>query len=502
MKIPRQLHNPISYGGALIAGLAGLIFLFLVVLDLLNPTARAPYASILIFMVVPTFIFAGLALIPLGWWVAVRRHRRTGRQWLEEFPVVDFNLPRHQRVAAVIVLGGLLMLFLSAFSAYEVYEATESVAFCGQLCHTPMEPENVAYQHSAHARVRCVECHVGGGAEWYVRSKVTGMRRVYGVLLNNYERPIPLPVSDLRPAQDTCEQCHWPEKFWDSLHQHQVHFLRDDDNTRWDIDLVIKVGGGGAHTSNHGGIHWHMNNQVQMEFISTDPQNQSIPWVRSVNRKTGKSIEYMSTDSPLSDEDRQKAKVQRMDCMDCHNRPAHIYRAPSVLLNGALANGKVSPALPAIKSTAIDLMTAEYSDKDAAFKAIDDGIKKFYAENHADVAAKSQDDITAASAEIQRLYSISAFPAMKVRWDTYPNNIGHLMFPGCFRCHDGLHKSPDGDVIRQDCNLCHTIVAQGKVGEIKHAETREGLEFEHPGDIGDAWRDSGPCTTCHNGATP
>jgi nitrate/TMAO reductase-like tetraheme cytochrome c subunit len=495
------LHNPYSYAGGLIAALALLIFFFLIILDALSPSARAPYASLIMFMVVPAIMMFGLALVPLGWIMARRRLRRTGKEWIEKFPVIDFNEPYQRVVVGLVVVAGIFLLFLSAFGSYKAYESTESVGFCGTVCHTPMEPEYTAYSNSAHARVRCVDCHVGPGAEWYVRSKLSGLYQLYAVALNKYPRPIPVPITSLRPAQETCEQCHWPEKFFEGQQIRQVHFLPDEENTRWEIDLLIKTGGGSPNGSRRGGIHWHMNNEHRIDYIATDAQHLQIPWVRSTDRQTGRAIEFMSTQAELTEQQRGASIVRTMDCMDCHNRPTHVYRAPAQLINTALASGTIDASLPEIKATGVQLLTGEYDNTEAALLAISDGLQNFYAEQHPEVAKSKRDAITKAIAELQRMYRLNFFPHMKVRWDTYPDNIGHLMFPGCFRCHDGMHQSKDGAVISKDCRLCHNIMAQGKPGAIAHATTRDGLDFEHPIDIGTAWQD-GPCNACHTGATP
>lgn len=498
MKIPRLFHNPVSYVGALIFALALLVFFFLIILDAVTPHAQAPYASLILFIVVPAFMMSGLALIPIGWLAARRRLRRTGHYWIEQYPVIDLN-DRHQRtLLAAVVVGGIFLLFLSAFGSYHAYEATESVAFCGTLCHNVMEPEHTAYLNSPHARVRCVDCHVGPGAEWYVKSKMSGLYQVYAVLLDKYPRPIPVPIHNLRPAQETCEQCHWPEKFFEGQLRRQMHFLSDDENTPWEINLLIKTGGGSPRGGQQGGIHWHMNVENEVTYIATDEQRQQIPWVKLTNRRTGQVTEFMSTESPLTDEQRASGRANTMDCMDCHNRPTHIYRAPANSINVALAAGRIDRTLPAVRRTGMELLTGEYETAEQAAQAIETGLLQFYRDNHPELLESKRESIAAAVAALQNIYRVNFFPRMKVRWDVYPDNIGHMMFPGCFRCHDGLHQSKDGKVISKECSLCHTIEAQGPPDGLKFTNSRNGLEFEHPVDIGTDWLDS-PCNDCHTG---
>ncbi len=497
MKIPRRFHNPITYVGALVFSLGLFAFFFLLIFEFFSREPSA-YGSLVTFIAVPAVMLGGLSLVPVGWLLARRRERRTGQEWIPRFPILDLNDPHQRTFVGAILVGGVFLLFLSAFGSYQAFEATESVAFCGTLCHTVMEPEHTAYLQSPHARVRCVDCHVGEGAEWYVKSKMSGLYQVYSVLFDKYPRPIEVPIANLRPAQETCEQCHWPEKFFEAQERRQKHFLSDDENTPWEIDLLIKTGGGGVGSGQAGGIHWHMNVQNKIEYIATDRKRQEIPWVRVTDRRSGQVTEYESTQKPLSSEERAKAEIRVMDCMDCHNRPTHIYRAPANSINVALSMGRLDRTLPALKRRGMELLTEDYEDTDSAVTAIDAGLHEFYEEEYPEIARTRKTQIDQAVETLQQIYRSNFFPAMKVRWDAYPDNIGHMMFPGCFRCHDDEHESKDGKVVSKDCTLCHSIEAQGPPDQLKFASDRKGLEFEHPVDIGTDWKDS-PCNDCHTG---
>jgi nitrate/TMAO reductase-like tetraheme cytochrome c subunit len=501
VKLPPLVHNRVSYLGTAIAGLAFVVFVFLLVLSTLTDAARAPYASLVTFILVPAVLLFGFFLIPIGMLVERRHVRLTGQHSVPRFPVLDFNDVRQRNLTAFFIVGSTLLLFVSVFGGFQAYEATESVAFCGTLCHGPMQPEYTTYQNSPHARVKCVDCHVGPGAGWYVKSKLSGLYQVYAVTLDRFPRPITGPISSLRPAQQTCEQCHWPEQFYEAQEKRLAHFLPDEQNTRWEVDLLIKTGGGKPGLLHTGGIHWHMNIQNRVEYIATDPNRQQIPWVRMTDRKTGTVREYMSTVSPLSKEDMAKATIRTMDCMDCHNRPSHIFRAPGDSVNGALAAGKIDPALPYIKKTGVELLAAEYTSTDAAMQAINDGVTTFYEKNYPEVMTKQQEAVATAIRELQTVYKQNFFPTMKARWDEYPNNIGHFMFAGCFRCHDDQHQTADRKVIAKDCTQCHTIGAQGKAGAMAYASDPDGLSFQHPEDIGDMWQQM-QCHECHKGTAP
>ncbi len=500
-KLPPIVHNRISYVGAGVVALAAMAFGFLLVLHTFTDAARAPYASLVIFILVPAVLLIGASLIPVGMLVEWRHVRRTGTRSVPAFPVLDLNDPRQRNLTALFVAGSIALLFGSMFGSYQAYESTESVAFCGTLCHTAMRPEYTTYRYSPHARVKCVDCHVGPGADWYVKSKLSGLYQVYAVLFDKYPRPITGPITNLRPAQETCEQCHWPEYFFDAQEKHFAHFLPDAQNTRWEIDLLIKIGGGRPGALRTGGIHWHMNIDDRVEYIATDKERQQIPWVRVTNRSTGKVTEYMSATAPLSTADKAKAAVRIMDCIDCHNRPSHVFHSPQESVNHALAAGAIDPTLPFIRKTAVELLTATYTSTEEALAGIANGLRGFYQKDYPEVLDKQREAVNAAISELQTICQRTFFPYMRARWDEYPDNIGHLIFPGCFRCHDGQHRSTDGRVLDRNCTTCHTITAQGKAGSMAYAADGSSLTFIHPEDIGDAWQVM-PCSGCHTGASP
>ena len=499
MKLPPLVHNRLSYGGAALAllALAAIVFLFLVTT---LAGGAAPYAGLVIFLLLPAVLLFGLLLIPLGMLLERRRFRRTGAYSIPRFPVVDLNDPRQRAAAAIFAVGSVVLLFLSVFGSFQAYEATESVAFCGSTCHV-MEPERVAHQRSPHARVRCVECHVGPGAEWYLRSKVSGLNQVYGVLTDTYPRPIPVPVHDLRPARETCEHCHWPGQHADVQRlKRRVAFLPDEQNTRWEIHLLVDVGG--ADGPGGKGIHWHLNPDNRVEYVAADEARQTIPYVRVTDARSGAVTEYHSTDEPLSAEQIAAGELRTMDCLDCHNRPSHQFAAPDAAVDQALLSGAVPHTLPAVARVGTELLAADYDSVDAARSAIDDGLRAFYAEHHPQLVEPRAAELGAASNALQDAYEANNFPAMKANWAAYPDNAGHFRFPGCLRCHDGLHETAAGEAISSDCTTCHTITAQGPADALTRSDDPAGLEFQHPpiADLEDAWEDT-PCTDCHSPET-
>jgi hypothetical protein len=266
--------------------------------------------------------------------------------------------------------------------------------------------------------------------------------------------------------------------------------MTDETNASWTIRMLIKVGGGDPAHGPVGGIHWHMNIANKVEYIATDEARQKIPWVRVTDRN-GKVTIYQSSDDPIPTNRLAAMTPRRMDCIDCHNRPAHIYNDPDRIVNLALSTGRLDASMPFIKKHAVEALAANYHDTDDALLKISTSLAGSYA------GFSNRDAVAQAIAETQRIYTNNFFPEMKVNWRAYPNNIGHTIFPGCFRCHDGKHVSDSGRPISHDCNACHTIIAQGGSEQVA-AVSGNGLSFQHPTDIGDAWKDMS-CTDCHNG---
>jgi nitrate/TMAO reductase-like tetraheme cytochrome c subunit len=324
---------------------------------------------------------------------------------------------------------------------------------------------------------------------------------VYATIANNYPRPIPTPIKNLRPARETCEQCHWPEKFYPQTLRVQRHYLNDEANTPWDIYLNIKTGGAFAELGLEEGIHWHINPNVEISYFSPDEKNLEIPWIKYTNKKTGEVVIYTSEDQEIDESEIAASQLKVMDCMDCHNRPSHSYRPPAFFVNTALTAGTIPADLPEIKSLAMEICDNEFPTADSANKYIADAINEFYASDYPEIAEEAPEKISRAITGLQAEFAKNIFPEMKARWDVYPNHIGHLEFDGCFRCHDDLHVSESGETISKDCDQCHGIIAQGEPDDMEVATIGTALEFQHPVDIDGAWQD-GLCTDCHTGLNP
>jgi nitrate/TMAO reductase-like tetraheme cytochrome c subunit len=499
IKLPYSTSNWISLVGATISLISFFMIIFLfAITTFLNQGSS--YLGLVIYILLPGFLIVGLILIPIGMYVKIRREKL--RKKVEEFkwPEINLNNIRHRNAFIIFAVGTAIFLFVSAIGSYEAFHYTESVEFCGKTCHKVMIPEFTAYQSSPHARVACVECHVGTGADWYVKSKLSGLYQVYAVTLGSYPKPIPTPITNLRPARETCEECHWPEKFYDRTLRVEKHYLTDEKNTEWDINLSLKIGGSHSAQGLREGIHWHINKDVVIEYKAADKQRQKIPWVKYTNLRTGKTIIFEDSNSPLKKEHLDSLETRIMDCIDCHDRPAHNYNPPAFFVNNAITAGIIPKELPMIKSLAMDLCAKDYSSTDTAMIAIKDGIKSYYKEKYPDIIEGKNYLVNKAIIGLQTEFKKNIFPEMKVKWNAYPNNIGHLEFIGCFRCHNDNHKSKSGEAISKKCNLCHDINAQGNPDSLQVTTVGNSLEFRHP-DGDESWKDA-LCVDCHTGLNP
>jgi hypothetical protein len=454
MADPEKVHavrNPLSLLGAVLVTFSAVFFLFVFLLDLFGMHTN-PYLGILFFLILPGIFIFGLVLIPVGW-LLERRRRQKGLP-VREWPRIDLNNPQHRRVVSIVTVLTLVNVLIVSLAAYRGLEFMDSPQFCGQVCHTVMEPEYGAYTDGPHSKVRCVECHIGPGASWFVRSKVSGLRQVVAVMRHTYSRPIATPVHNLRPARETCEQCHWPEKFHGDKVEVIREFANDEANTESVTRLMVHVGGGSERMGVASGIHWHMNVANKIEYVATDDKRQVIPWVRLTDRNGNVRI-YKTADVK---EDKPAGEDRIMDCVDCHNRPSHPFSATADrAVDAAMALGEIPRDLPFSRRETVDALKLSYPDKDTADQQISERLRGFYGKNYAQIASSKGAEIDKLVQAAQRAYGRNVFPKMNVTWGTHENNLGHVDFPGCFRCHDDSHKTADGRVIRQDCDLCHEI---------------------------------------------
>lgn len=371
-----------------------------------------------------------------------------------------------QLLAGALIL--LVILLPVVVVTVIVWDYTNSPGFCGTRCHT-MPPEYAAYKASLHSQVRCVDCHIGKASTLEtIRMKASHGSHLYRLIFG-YERPI--IVKSLRPAKGSCERCHWPEAFHDDTVREIKHYASDINNTESKVFLVMRTGGGATREGRGKGIHWHIENEIF--FIANDKQKQNIPWVKVVDFK-GNVTEYIDATAEITPEFIKKTKKHKMDCLDCHNRSAHLLRSPDRALDKTLALRRIDRRIPFIKKKGLEVLRVPYTTIEEGVKAIW-ALEDFYRKNYADFYNQNHGLVQVALQEFERILRETVFPDMAVGWTTYPDNIGHKEFAGCFRCHNGKHFNSKGESIRLHCNICHSIpltVAEGewvdpaKLGEV------------------------------------
>lgn len=479
------MRNWISLAGAIVAFGSFFAFLLLFAFDLFSGHGN-PYMGILAYLVAPMFSVIGLAVAVVGLFIQLRKERQVRPDAPPVSLAIDLSRPRDRKILGIFAIASTVFLFVTAVGSYQTYHYTESVHFCGKACHVPMEPEFVTSQHSPHARVECVACHVGSGATAYLKTKISGIRQLYHLGRNDFARPIQVDPNKLRPARETCEQCHWPQKFTGGFERTFRHFLADEKNTPFTVRLLLNVGGGDPSHGEVGGIHWHMNRANKIEYISTDDQQRVIPWVRHT-APDGKVTEYRNPDFKG---DIAKYAIRTMDCLDCHNRPSHNFLSPNQAVDVSLASGRLDRKIPFVKSKVVAALAEPYASVPEAMSKIEASLKAAYPGNP---------DVNAIIKEAQSIYRENFFPEMKADWRSYPDHLSHKNWDGCFRCHDGKHVTADTkrSIKASDCKSCHLILAQGNEEQIGKMNA-DGFDFFHV----DSEYSDFSCAECHTGAAP
>jgi nitrate/TMAO reductase-like tetraheme cytochrome c subunit len=450
----RLIRCPTSVAGMVLTTISAVLFLVVFLADLFGWHTN-PYVGIVFFLILPGVFIFGLVLIPLGAWLERRRRARGHTPSKLHWPTIDLNDPAQRTTAVIVFMLSMVNIIIVSLAAYRGVEYMDSPQFCGQACHTVMKPEYVAYQDGPHSRVACVECHIGSGATSFAKAKFSGARQLVALSFHTYARPIAGPVRNMRPARETCEQCHWPEKFHGDQIRKVYEYGNDEKNSESSTTLQVHVGGGSERLGLAQGIHWHMNIANEVEYITTDTRRQVIPWVR-VKDRSGAVREY--TAAGVTPEQIAKGERRRMDCMDCHNRPSHqIAATPERAVDEAIASGLLPRALPFVRREAVNAVKVTYPSQEAATAGISTGLRNFYQSQLPRADPSQRRAIETAVQGVGAIYRRNVFPEMNVTFGTYPTNIGHIDFPGCFRCHDDSHVAKDGTKITQDCDSCHKI---------------------------------------------
>ncbi len=452
-------RSRVSLVGAVMTTVTFPILLVSAVLDIMG-VVENPYFGFIIYMVLGPLFIMGLVLVFLG--LFFFKGKEEVGIFTYEYLKEQFSAPnRFAKMRKLIVLATaltLLNLFILGLISYTGYHYTESIGFCGQFCHTVMAPEYTTYKNSPHSRVRCVECHIGQGAQWFVKSKISGVRQLFAVAFNTYSRPIQTPVHGLRPARETCEQCHRPELFHGDKLYVRDKFLPDEKNTHLQTVLLLKVGSGGYRGSEAHGIHWHVAPENKITYTHTDTAREKISEV-TLSKPDGTQVVFTREAETAAG---PAGEVRTMDCIDCHNRPTHIYLSPDEALDQKLAHGDIPVSLPYIKKNALELITKTYASHEEARNSIATEIRARYRKEYPKLVNNNMPLLEKAIGGIQAAYAENVFPEMKIEWNTYRNFLGHRDDSGCFRCHDDGHETKAGETISMDCNTCHVILAENE----------------------------------------
>jgi len=450
---PRKdaLRHPLSLAGAALATVCGVLVVVLFVASLLG-FEGSPYLGLVAYVGLPSVLVLGLVLIPLGMALERRRRARLAATGGTEppLPIIDFNRPGTRVLGLGFLALTTVNVLILAGASYRAVEVMDSPAFCAS-CHSVMDPEAAAHRRSPHARVRCVECHIGSGASWFVKSKLSGSWQLVSVTLGLYPRPIPTPVKNLRPARDTCEQCHWPTKFVGDRLKVLTRHSEDAESTPLKTVLLLHVGGAqGTHAK---GIHWHVDPGVRIRYLA-DPKREKIGSVELTSPDGTNRTYAMKGDAVTS------GPWREMDCVDCHNRPTHIYRTPEDEVDEAIEAGRISRSLPFVRREAVKALRVDYPSAEAARAGLRAQLTAFYAKGNPALTAEQRNALDQAAKDLGDIWARNVWPEMKITWGSYPTFLGHAESTGCFRCHDGEHAAKDGRAISNDCDLCHQVLAQ------------------------------------------
>ncbi|HET6170859.1 MAG TPA: NapC/NirT family cytochrome c, partial [Terracidiphilus sp.] len=443
-------NNPISLAGGAITTASGITMIGYWLEQMFVRPNDNPYLGIIFFLILPGIFVLGLALIPVGVFIRRQKLQKAG-QIPAAYPKVDFNDRIFRHGVDIVLVATIVNFLVVSVASYRGASYMDSPQFCGQSCHV-MKPEYTAYRIAAHSHVACVDCHIGSGAQAYFSAKVNGTKQLIEVSLHNYPTPIESPVRNLRPARVICEGCHTPARFVGEKLLVKSSFADDEQNTETQTVLVLHLGGldGLSHLTGIHGVHLG-----HIEYVATDSGRTTIPWVEKQNADGTKTV--FSTLPAGSAAPQGERRV--MDCIDCHNRAAHPFVTAEDAINRAMSDGPVSPTLPFVHKEGLELLKANYASEDEARAKIPAELTAFYREKYPQILATKANLVDQAGKGLFTIYSQNVFPFMKVTWGTHPNHIGHMSYPGCFRCHDASHTAKDGTAIPQDCSTCHNLLA-------------------------------------------
>lgn len=361
-----------------------------------------------------------------------------------------------------LVIGVIAAFFIAlGLGGVLAWEYTNSSEFCASACHDVHPEETAAYSSSYHAKVKCVECHMGRLPVLKAAMvKLTHMGHLWSMIAGDYDRP--MVAHSMRPATQSCERCHWPKAFHDDRLRVINHYQTDEKSTQISTRLILHTGGGtGRGESGAKGIHWHV--EQKLRYIATDAQKLHIPWVE-VTHEDGSRTTYTDVTNPLSASEIENSEKRLMDCMDCHNRVGHPFEVPEEAVDNAITLGHLDRKLPYAKAWAMRLLSHDYTTREQADQ-LAEATREAYSEEYPLFFTEHREAIDRSEAVMKELLYRIKFSHPKVSWRSFPDHSSHNHFPGCFRCHDGKHLSAEGDSVRLHCNICHDIPLVWREGD-------------------------------------
>jgi hypothetical protein len=466
--IKKASRSKISVVGIAMVGVLLPVLLVMMLLDL-QGLISAPYFVFLIHLVIWPLCGLGILLIFLGLFFSRKNEEDIGLYALEYIQEQLARPGRFVRVRKLIylaIISTLLTVFVLGITSYQGFVYTESVGFCGVFCHRVMEPQYVTYRNSPHSSVRCVQCHLDGeGQALLKRSKLSGVKQLFATATDSYSRPIVTPLSSLRPERGNCIGCHRPEKFSGDRLYVRKKFLPDEENTQVQTVMLMRVGSGGYQGHQMGGIHWHTSEDFEVFYRHIDQEREKIVEVIMTgpdgSRRVYREPPVAGQETATAGSARALAgEVRKMDCIDCHNRPAHIFLLPAEAIDQKMLTGAIPLSLPYIKRQALEAVTGEYETAEIALRSISQSLTSWYRDNHLGQTAAEQELLTQAVRGAQQAYKENVFPGMNIGWGTYRSQLGHTDDNGCFRCHGRLQDESTGKTLVADCHACHVIIAE------------------------------------------
>jgi len=450
-------RSPLAVMGMAMAVISLTLMIIGLIMDVMG-LIENPYAAVATYMVLPGVMVTGLLIIPIAAYLRRRQYYKYGI--VKDHLAINLSDHKHRKWLIGFIVLTVINVTILGVIGYEGYHFTESPYFCGVVCHQVMAPEYTVYQRSPHAKVKCVECHIGSGASWFVKSKISGLRQVVAVITDSYTRPIPSPVEHLRPARDTCEECHWPSKFHGKKVKIFTHFTNDDQKTPVVNEMPLHIGGRNPVTGEFEGIHWHVSDNNKVTYLANKKRTKIIK-VR-VERNDGTSDEFVSQNNIQEPEEEFEWRV--MDCIDCHNRPTHIYDMPEDRVDFGLLSERINADIEGIREDSLIVLKHPYATREEARKGIPEHLMKLQELRSEEQAARYAEDIRKAAEYLVEAYLDNVWPEMNVTWGTYRSHLGHpnpdtfegdTAEFGCWRCHNADHVNAEGDNISQECDLCH-----------------------------------------------